>query len=88
LWLRPKTRRRIRRDVNAYSKTYTSLHILLELLGGCRGRDEGDIRRITLKDPSGIFNIKRLIILLPNVFKVGDISGVLYAFKLDFRPGS
>jgi hypothetical protein len=81
-------RKRTKRDVNAYSRTYTSLHILPELLGGYRSRDKGDIRHITLKDPSNIFSIKRLIILLPNIFKVGDISGVLYAFKLDFRPGS
>jgi len=65
-----------------------SLYILLKLLRGCRDRDGGDIRHITLKDPSGIFSIKRLIILLPNVFKVGDVSRVLYAFELDFRPGS
>jgi hypothetical protein len=65
-----------------------SLYILLKLLRGCRGKDRRDIRRITLKDPSGIFSIKRLIILLSNVFKVGDVSRVLYAFELDFRPGS
>jgi hypothetical protein len=87
LWLRPEIRRRIRRDINAYSRTYTSLYILLELLGGCRGKDGGDIRYITLKDPSSIFSIKRLIILLSNVFKVGDVSRVLYASELDFRPG-
>ena len=81
-------RRRMRRDVNAYSRTYILLYILLELLRGCRGRDRGDIRRITSKDPSGIFSIKRLIILLPNIFKVGDVSGVSYASELDFRPGS
>ena len=65
-----------------------SLYILPELLRGYRGRDGGDIRRITLKDPSGIFSIKRLIILFLNVFKVGDVFGVLYTSKLDFRPGS
>ena len=65
-----------------------SLYILLELLRGYKGRDRGDIRHITSKDPSGIFSIKRLIILLLNVFKVRDISRVLYASKLDFRPGS
>jgi hypothetical protein len=81
-------RRRMRRDVNAHSRTHISLYILPELLGGYRGRDRGDIRHITLKDPSNIFNIKRLIILLPNVFKVGDVSRVLYASELDFRPGS
>jgi hypothetical protein len=88
LWLRPETRRRIRRDVNAYNRTYTLLYILPELLRGCKGRDGGDIRHITSKDPSGIFNIKRLIILLLNIFKVGDVSRVLYASELDFRPGS
>ena len=77
----------MRRDVNAYNRTYISLHILLELLRGYRGKDKGDIKRITSKDPSSIFSIKRLIILLFNVFKVGDVSRVLYAFKLDFRPG-
>jgi hypothetical protein len=81
-------KRRTRRDVNAYNRTYTSLHILPELLKGYKGRDRGDIRRITLKDPSSIFNIKRLIILLSNIFKIGDVSRVLYAFKLDFKPGS
>jgi len=81
-------RRRMRRDVNAYSRTHILLYILLELLRGYKGRDRGDIRHITLKDPSGIFSIKRLIILLFNVFKVGDVSRVLYAFKLDFRPRS
>jgi hypothetical protein len=64
------------------------LHILLELLRGYRGKDKGDIKRITSKDPSSIFSIKRLIILLFNVFKVGDVSRVLYASKLDFRPVS
>jgi hypothetical protein len=65
-----------------------SLYILLKLFKGYKGKDRGDIRRITLKDLSGIFNIKRLIILLFNVFKIEDVFGVLYAFKLDFRPGS
>jgi hypothetical protein len=88
LWLRLEIRRRIRRDVNAYSRTRISLYILPELLRGYRGRDRRDIRHITSKDPSDIFNIKRLIILLSNIFKVGDVSGVLYASKLDFRPGS
>ena len=78
----------MRRDVNAYNRTCISLYILPKLLGGCKGKDGGDIRRITLKDPSGIFSIKRLIILLLNVFKVGDVSRVLYASELDFRPGS
>jgi hypothetical protein len=81
-------RRRMRRDVNAYSRTYILLYILPELLRGYRGKDRGNIRHITLKDPSSIFNIKRLIILLSNVFKVGDVSRVLYASELDFRPGS
>jgi hypothetical protein len=81
-------RRRTRRDVNAHNRTRTSLHILPKLLGGYRGRDKGDIRYITSKDPSSIFSIKRLIILLPNIFKVGDVSRVLYASELDFRPGS
>jgi hypothetical protein len=81
-------RRRTRRDVNAHSRTRMSLYILPKLLRGYRGRDRGDIRRITSKDPSGIFSIKRLIILLSNVFKVGDVSGVLYASELNFRPGS
>ena len=88
MWLRLETRRRTRRDVNAYSRTHALLYILPELLRGYRGRDGGDIRHITLKDPSSIFSIKRLIILLSNVFKVGDVFRVLYAFKLDFRPGS
>jgi hypothetical protein len=88
LWLRPEIRRRTKRDINTYNRTYTSLYILPELLRGYRGKDKGDIKYITLKDPSGIFSIKRLIMLLPNVFKVGDVFGVLYAFKLDFRPGS
>jgi len=60
---------------------------LSKLLRGYKGRDKGDIKRITLKDFSGIFNIKRLIILLSNVFKVRDVSRVLYTSKLDFRPG-
>ena len=81
-------RRRIKRDVNTYSRTYISLYILLELLRRYRGKNGGDIKYITLKDPSSIFNIKRLIILLLNVFKVGDVSRVLYASELDFRPGS
>ena len=87
MWLRLETRKRIRRDVNAYNRTYILLYILLELLRGYKGKDKGDIRHITLKDPSGIFNIKRLIILLLNVFKVRGISRVLYAFKLDLKPG-
>jgi hypothetical protein len=77
----------MRRDVNTYNRTYILLYILPELFRGCRGRDGGDIRHITLKDPSGIFSIKRLIILLPNIFKVRDVFRVLYAFELDFRPG-
>jgi hypothetical protein len=88
LWLRPEIKRRIKRDVNTYNKTHILLYILLELLRGYRGRDRGDIRRITLKDPSSIFNIKRLIILLLNIFKVKDVFRVLYTSKLDFRPGS
>ena len=88
MWLRPEIRRRTRRDINAYNRTYISLYILSELLGGYRDKDGGDIRHITSKNPSSIFNIKRLIILLLNVFKVEDVSRVLYAFELDFRPGS
>jgi hypothetical protein len=81
-------KRRTKRDINAYSKTYISLHILPELLRGYKGRDRRDIKYITSKDPSSIFSIKRLIILLSNIFKVRDVSRVLYASKLDFRPGS
>jgi hypothetical protein len=81
-------RKRTRRDVNAHSKTRISLYILPKLLGGCRGKDKGDIRHITSKDPSGIFSIKRLIILLLNIFKVRDVFRVLYTSELDFRPGS
>jgi hypothetical protein len=65
-----------------------SLYILSELLKGYRDKNKRNIKYITLKDPSSIFNIKRLIILLLNIFKVRDVSRVLYAFKLDFRPGS
>jgi len=88
LWLRPEIRRRTRRDVNTYNRTYISLYILPELLRGYRGRDRGDIKHITSKDPSSIFSVKRLIILFLNVFKVRDIFRVLYASELDFRPGS
>ena len=65
-----------------------SLYILSELLKGYRDKNKRNIKYITLKDPSSIFNIKRLIILLLNIFKVRDVSRVLYASKLDFRPGS
>ena len=88
MWLRPEIRRRTRRDVNTYNRTYISLYILPELLRGYRGRDRGDIKHITSKDPSSIFSVKRLIILFLNVFKVRDIFRVLYASELDFRPGS
>ena len=88
MWLRLEIKRRIRRDINAYNRTYILLYILPELLRGYRGRNRGDIKYITLKDLSNIFNIKRLIILLLNVFKVKDVPRVLYAFKLDFRLGS
>jgi hypothetical protein len=87
LWLRPEIRRRTRRDINTYNRTRISLYILPELLGGYKDRDRGDIKYITSKDPSSIFSIKRLIILLSNIFKVGDVSRVLYTSKLDFRPG-
>ena len=87
MWLRLEIKRRIRRDINAYNRTYILLYILSELLRRCRDKDRGDIKYITLKNPSSIFSIKRLIIFFSNVFKVGDISRVLYAFKLDFRPG-
>jgi hypothetical protein len=78
----------MRRNINAYNRTYISLYILPELLRGCKGKDGGDIKRITLKDLSGIFSIKRLIILLLNIFKIRDVSRVLYASELDFKPGS
>jgi hypothetical protein len=88
LWLRLKIKRRIKRDINTYNRTYISLYILSELLKGYKSKDKRDIKYITLKDPNNIFNIKRLIILLFNVFKVKDIFKVLYTFKLNFRPGS
>jgi hypothetical protein len=88
LWLRLKIRRRIKRDINTYNRTYILLYILPELLRGYKGRNKGDIKYITLKDPSSIFSIKRLIILLFNIFKIRDVFRVLYTFKLDFRPES
>jgi hypothetical protein len=88
LWLGLEIRRRTRRDINIYNRTYISLYILPELFKGYKGRDRGDIKHITFKDPSGILSIKRLIILPFNVFKVKNVFRVLYTFKLDFRPGS
>ena len=70
------------------NKTYISLYILLKLFKEYKGKDTSDIRHITLKDLSGILNIKRLILLLFNVFKIRDVFKVLYTFKLDFKPGS
>jgi hypothetical protein len=70
------------------NKTYISLYILLKLFKEYKGKDKRDIKYITLKDLSGILSIKRLIILLLNVFKIRDVFRVLYTFKLDFKPGS
>ena len=88
MWLRLEIKRRARRDINAYNKTYILLYILLKLLKGYRDRNKGDIKYIILKNLNNIFNIKRLIIFFFNIFKVRDVFGVLYAFKLDFKPGS
>jgi hypothetical protein len=70
------------------NKTYISLYILLKLFKEYKGKDKRDIRHITLKDLNSILNIKRLILLLFNVFKIRDVFKVLYTFKLDFKPGS
>ena len=67
------------------NKTYISLYILLKLFKEYKGKDKRDIKYITLKDLSGILSIKRLIILLFNIFKIKDISKVLYTFKLNFK---
>ena len=80
-------KKKMKRDINTYNKTYILLYFLLKLFKGYKDKNKKNIKYITLKNPNNILSIKRLIILLFNIFKIKDVFKVLYTLKLNFRPG-